>query len=101
MSATEVPLPTGTTIGENYKIIKPLGKGGNGRVYKAENKNGSLVAIKEAYFEFEEELKRFRTEAKLLSSLSDEGFPKVIDHFSDGANRYFLIMELIEGDDLA
>jgi serine/threonine protein kinase len=94
-----LPLSAGTFI-KDYEIIELLGSGGFGAVYKAKPRNGSSVAIKETYFGSERELKMFRDEANLLSSLSDEDFPKVITHFDNGNSRYYLIMELIEGDDL-
>jgi serine/threonine protein kinase len=94
-----LPLSAGTFI-KDYEIIELLGSGGFGVVYKAKNRNGSSVAIKETYFGNEKELKTLRDEAKLLSSLSDEDFPKVIAHFDNGKGRFYLIMELIEGDDL-
>ncbi len=94
-----LPLSAGTFI-KDYEIIELLGSGGFGAVYKAKPRNGSSVAIKETYYNDEQELKMFQNEAKLLSSLSDEDFPKVITHFDNGNSRYYLIMELIEGDDL-
>ncbi len=101
MSISQLLLLAAGTFIKDYEIIELLGSGGFGAVYKAKPQNGSSVAIKETYYNDEQELKMFQNEAKLLSSLSDEGFPKVIDHFGDGISRYFLIMELIEGDDLA
>ncbi len=76
-----LPLSAGTFI-KDYEIIELLGSGGFGAVYKAKPRNGSFVAIKETYYNDEQELKMFQNEAKLLSSLSDEDFPKVITHFT-------------------
>ncbi len=100
MSISQLLLLAAGTFIKDYEIIELLGSGGFGAVYKAKPQNGSSVAIKETYFGSERELKMFRDEANLLSSLSDEDFPKVITHFDNGNNRYYLIMELIEGDDL-
>ncbi len=94
-----LPLAAGTFI-KDYEIIELLGSGGFGAVYKAKPRNGSFVAIKETHYRNEQWLKMFSDEGELLRSITDEDFPKVIEHFPYGNNRYYLVMELIEGDDL-
>jgi serine/threonine protein kinase len=93
------PLSAGTLI-KDYEIIELLGSGSFGAVYKAKPRNGSFVALKETYYSSEKELKMFQNEASFLETPIDEDFPKLIDHFDDEKNRYYLVMELIEGDDL-
>lgn len=86
-----------------YRIIRPLGKGGFGRVYEAlDDKLDCIVAIKQRHAELhEEKLRRaFEREAKLLANLRHPVLPKVSDHFFEGDGQY-LVMEFIEGDDLA
>jgi len=95
---------------ERYRIIRQLGHGGMGAVYEARDERlGSLVALKEIIVELDNiptEKQRmmfrraFEREAKLLANLHHEAFPRVTDYFSE-ADRQFLIMELIHGDDLS
>jgi eukaryotic-like serine/threonine-protein kinase len=94
-----LPLPAGTFI-KDYEIIGLLGKGGFGSVYKAKPRNGSYVAIKETHYTNEQLLETFRDEGELLRTITDEDFPKVHEHFPYGDSRYYLVMDLIEGDDL-
>jgi WD40 repeat protein/serine/threonine protein kinase len=86
-----------------YRIIRPLGKGGFGQVYEAlDDKLDCIVAIKERLANLSaEKLRRaFEREAKLLANLRHPALPKVSDHFFAGDGQY-LVMEFIEGDDLA
>jgi WD40 repeat protein/serine/threonine protein kinase len=86
-----------------YRIIRPLGRGGFGQVYEAlDDKLDCIIAIKERHAELhEEKLRRaFEREAKLLANLRHPVLPKVSDHFFE-ANGQYLVMEFIEGDDLA
>jgi WD40 repeat protein/serine/threonine protein kinase len=86
-----------------YRIIRPLGKGGFGQVYEAiDDKLDCIVAIKERHAGLDQEKMRraFEREAKLLANLRHPGLPKVMDHFFEGSGQY-LVMEFIEGDDLA
>lgn len=86
-----------------YRIIRPLGKGGFGQVYEAlDDKLDCIVALKERLAKLDsEKLRRaFEREAKLLANLRHPALPKVTDHFFEVEGQY-LVMEFIEGDDLA
>lgn len=85
-----------------YRIIKPIGKGGMGRVYMAmDEKFDSIVAIKERYGVDSVELRKaFELEARRLALLKHRSLPRVTEHFVEG-NRQFLVMDFIEGIDLA
>jgi eukaryotic-like serine/threonine-protein kinase len=93
-----------------YRIKRQLGFGGMGAVYEAEDyqRFGKAVALKEIRIDFtkvttdkQKELikKAFEREAKILTQLEHEAFPQVVDYFVEG-DRQFLVMELIQGDDL-
>lgn len=101
-------LATGTILQNRYQIIKRVGGGGMGNVYKAYDLNldYALRAVKEMMEMFSDPSQRdkavedFRREAKLLASLKHPSIPIVYDHFIDGG-RYYLVMEFITGGDLA
>ena len=97
----------GTTL-SHFQITAKLGEGGMGEVYRAEDtKLGREVAIKvlpEAVASDPERLARFEREAKVLASLNHPNiaaiysFEAASDH--SGGPVHFLIMELVEGEDL-
>jgi formylglycine-generating enzyme required for sulfatase activity/serine/threonine protein kinase len=96
-------LSRNTFLYNRYRIIRPLGKGGFGQVYEAlDDKLDCIVAIKERLAKSDSEKMRraFMREAKLLANLRHPVLPKVTDHFFAGESQY-LVMEFIEGDDLA
>ena len=96
---------------DRYRIIGQIGHGGMGTVYEAEDKKrfGKSIALKEILISTDEEpdfkqqnlLKQaFEREAKILAGLEHEAFPQVIDYFVE-AERQFLVMELIQGENLS
>jgi serine/threonine protein kinase/WD40 repeat protein len=96
-------LSRNTFLYNRYRIIRSLGKGGFGQVYEAiDDKLDCIVAIKERLAKLDSEKMRraFEREAKLLANLRHPVLPKVTDHFFAGEGQY-LVMEFIEGDDLA
>src|SRR5207248_9238946 len=54
----------------------------------------------EAFYTNDRLLKQFEQEARLLAQLHHPALPRVSDYFSEG-DRVFLVMQFIEGDDLA
>jgi tetratricopeptide (TPR) repeat protein/tRNA A-37 threonylcarbamoyl transferase component Bud32 len=91
----------GDVIG-SYRIVKPIGQGGMGRVYLAERADGEIeqkVAIKllRAGGLGMRWRERFLKERQLLASLHHPSIVHVIDagHTEDG--RPFLIMEHVDG----
>jgi serine/threonine protein kinase len=93
-----------------YRIIRPLGKGGMGAVYLAANTKAfdRPCVIKEVieYYdpsdpeEREKAMRRFEAEARTLASLKHPGIPDIYAYFSEQGRNY-LVMEYIEGPDLA
>jgi serine/threonine protein kinase len=104
----------------HYEILKPLGKGSMGEVWRArDTKLGRDVAIKtlpDEVFQDADRLARFEREAKLLASLNHPniaaiygqeehlGFLLSREHLRQPEIEYrtrFLVLELAEGDTLA
>ena len=95
-------------LNKRYILIKQLGKGGMGVVYKAMDAQlgNRFVAVKEmtqqhlSVREVSAATTAFRREALLLASLSHQNLPRIYDHFSEDGSS-FLVMDFIEGETLA
>ena len=108
--AAQVELQPGQIIANRYEIKELIGQGGMGAVYRAFDKNRDEdIAIKvllPRLTKNERALERFLNEARISSKLSHQNIVNVFDVQSspqaDGSgDLYFLIMELLEGQDLA
>jgi serine/threonine protein kinase len=103
-------LPVGTALaGGRYRIIRLLKQGSFGAVYAAGHVrlNGQLCAVKEVRDdgvrtpqEQAEVQAWFDREVSLLMSLHHPMIPNVIDRFTE-AGRHYLVMDYVEGRDLA
>jgi serine/threonine protein kinase/Tol biopolymer transport system component len=98
-----MPLASGAHIGP-YEIVSTLGVGGMGEVYRARDaKLHREVAIKVLPATFASDpdrLERFEREAHALASLNHPHIAHVYG-LEDGAGDAALVMELVEGEDLA
>ena len=94
-------LNTGYIINNRYRIVKLLGQGGFGAVYKAWDLNlNRACALKENLDTSPEAERQFVREARVLANLAHPNLPHVIDHFLVAGQGQYLVMELIEGEDL-
>ncbi|MBN2578130.1 MAG: protein kinase [Pirellulales bacterium] len=93
----------GLVIG-NYVVLDRLGKGGMGQVYKAwHRKMDRVVAIKllpTQSTKSDESVKRFRREVKVAAKLSHPNIVTAYDA-DEYQGAHFLVMEYVEGQDLA
>lgn len=102
-----MPLQNGQTLQNRYRILRPLGKGGMGSVYLAED--GRLgnkhVAIKEfdpAVLPPQDQqwaANAFAQEAQMLARLSHPALTAVTDYFAEH-NLFYLVMEHVPGETL-
>ena len=93
----------GQTV-SHFRITAKLGEGGMGEVYRAEDVNlDREVAIKvlpESFVADPERLARFQREAKLLAALNHPNVAAIYE-LASADDRHFLVLELVEGQDLA
>ena len=107
-AATSIPVPAtsfepGTVLGGRYEIIKMLGEGGMGAVYKARDTElDRLVALKVIRPELANQpqiLQRFKQELILARKVTHRNVIRIFDLGQAGGIK-FITMEFVEGRDL-
>jgi formylglycine-generating enzyme required for sulfatase activity len=98
---TAMTLNPGQILNNRYRIVKLLGQGGFGAVYRAWDTNlDGPVALKENLDTSPTAQRQFQLEARLLFRLAHPNLPHVTDHFVISGQGQYLVMDFIEGDDL-
>lgn len=103
-----MPLAIGQIMHNRYRVLGPLGQGGMGAVYLAEDLVlGRRCALKENIPDpnaspqvLAQMRQQFQAEARVLARLDHPNLPKVYDYFSAWANEY-IVMEYVDGENLA
>jgi eukaryotic-like serine/threonine-protein kinase len=94
----------GTILGGRYRLVELLGQGGMATIFRAhDNQLGRDVAVKLLRPEYGRDPdfgSRFRQEAQNAASLNHPNIVSVFDYGQDAAGP-FIVMELVEGEDLA
>ena len=89
----------------NYRILRPLGEGGMGRVYEAiHTKLGTRVALKVIRKDLASDLEaeaRFEREMRIIGTLAHPNIVAARDAGKTDEHRHYLVMEYVEGLDLA
>jgi len=86
-----------------YLLIQPLGKGGMGTVFLAEhvtmNRRVALKIVPRSVAEDRASLDRFFAEARAIAALDH---PNIVQAFSvdNEMDRYFIVMEHVDGQDI-
>ena len=100
---TSAPIEPGTVLAERYEILKRLGEGGMGAVYKARDRElERLVALKVIRPELAgnpDILRRFKQELILARQVTHKNVIRIFD-LGMGEGRKFITMDYIEGRDL-
>jgi tRNA A-37 threonylcarbamoyl transferase component Bud32 len=95
---------TGATLRDTYVVGPLLGTGGMGEVYKGHHRRTQRpVAIKILHphlVDDETLMRRFRREAEITGRLGSENIVEIID-IDRHDDQPFLVLELLEGEDLA
>ncbi|WP_129629366.1 serine/threonine protein kinase [Candidatus Oscillochloris fontis] len=90
-----------TLLNQRYEIIRLIGQGGMGAVYEAlDQRLRARVALKQTTVSGDQLSRAFEREAQLLAGLRHAALPRVIDHFVTPEGQ-FLVMDFIQGEDLA
>lgn len=94
----------GAVLAGRYRIVAPLGRGGMGEVYRADDLAlGQPVALKFLPAHFADDpdrLARFRKEVAVARKVSHPNCCRVYD-LAEADGQSFLSMEYIDGEDLA
>ncbi len=103
-----MPLTTGQLLQNRYRIVKLLGQGGMGAVYRAWDTRLNIpVAVKELVPQpgldapmLSRLRQQFTQEAQTLARLDHPHLVTVSDYFEEGGKSY-LVMKYVEGEELA
>ena len=96
--------PPGTLLGQRYRIVSVLGRGGMGEVYRANDLIlGQPVALKFLPVEMAQDehiLTRFRNEVRVARQVSHPNVCRMYD-LGEVDGQPFLSMEYVDGEDLS
>jgi serine/threonine protein kinase len=103
MPETDADPLIGSVVGERYRVIAPLGRGGMGAVYRVEHtmmkKELAMKLLHPELSRLDEVARRFEREAEAAARLDHPNIITVTD-FGRSAGLLFLIMELCHGPSL-
>lgn len=99
------PPPAGTVLGRRFRIRDPLGSGGFGAVYTADDLlQGGDAVVKLLHPTLAHDLaqlQRFYNEGRLAARVRSDGIARVLDYGIDGGGRVWLASERLHGEELA
>jgi tetratricopeptide (TPR) repeat protein len=87
----------------SYHVVRPIGRGGMGRVFLAEQQGEGFrrrVALKVVDRPGAETIRRFRDEIRILAGLEHHGIARFYDAGRVADGNLFLALEYVEGEDL-
>jgi serine/threonine protein kinase len=94
----------GAVVASKYRLTRRLGSGATGEVYECEHLViGKRLAVKLLRIDVEdapEIVARFRREARAASAIDSEYIVQVVDFGADREHGFYMVMELLVGEDL-
>jgi serine/threonine-protein kinase len=97
--------PAGRLLVDTYRLLRPIGAGGMGRVFAAEHvRLGRRVVVKMLRPELRQHpdvVERFKREARICGSLGSRHIVDVLDFNQLQDGTPFMVMEQLRGEDLA
>lgn len=105
--ASEAHLPDpliDTIIGGHYRVLEKIGEGGMGKVYRAIhtllNRAVAIKILDHRIGNSEQEIRRFKQEAKAASDFTHPNIPSIREFGVDG-NIPFIVMDFVDGNTLS
>jgi serine/threonine protein kinase/Tfp pilus assembly protein PilF len=103
IEAPREELTTGSTFAGRYQIIEELGKGGMGKVYKAQDteikEKVALKLIKPEISVDKKTIERFQNELKFARKIGHRNVCRMYD-LNKEEGSYYITMEYVSGEDL-
>jgi serine/threonine protein kinase/Tfp pilus assembly protein PilF len=103
IEAPRQELTTGSTFAGRYQIIEELGKGGMGKVYKAQDteikEKVALKLIKPEISADKKTIERFQNELKFARKIGHRNVCRMYD-LNKEEGSYYITMEYVSGEDL-
>jgi serine/threonine-protein kinase len=94
-------LQPGQVINNRYRVVKSIGQGGFGAVYRAWDISlNQPCALKENLDNSLQAQNQFQREASVLAGLRHPNLPRVTDYFSIPNIGQYLVMDFVQGDNL-
>ncbi|HEX6242436.1 MAG TPA: serine/threonine-protein kinase [Polyangiales bacterium] len=91
----------GTLVGGKYRLLRAVGHGGMGTVFKAENVAiGKVVALKLLHRNLTDDsvvIQRFQREARITVSIGHPNIVEVLDMGQEPTGAPFIVMEYVRG----
>ena len=104
LSVQSTAIRAGEVLGDRYRVLERLGKGGMGEVHLAEHiAIGRRVAVKTLSGDFRERpelARRFLQEARTASRVRHPNIVDITDFGHTDLGAPFFVMELLEGEEL-
>ena len=94
-------LQTGEVLNNRYRIVKLIGQGGFGAVYRAwDTAVNQPCAVKENLGTSPQAQQQFKREATMMAGLRHPNLPRVTDHFFIPNQGQYLVMDFVQGQSL-